>query len=285
VSTFHALALAAALSTAPAPPRHVVSYELLESSRSTSPAGERESAVGGTVEVAGEKGRFVASSGRLPRASASTLLWDEKKMTLVDPSSGVAADVRREELESLFGPEAGVSSGPLSSAYRDVEVKLEEAGSGVPFQGRATRAFRLEVSFKLVVTSPGRVTRVTSKGTARIETLDEEDAASPLDGLSRLFGLRGDVREAVEKELTSIRGLVVSFRFDSSSEMTAEGVGMGPLPEGNERPLKSSRTATRRLSALSRRKENASDAVRFKVPENVRSVSLERLRLVPSGLP
>jgi len=287
VSGIPTLILAVALAAPSARPREVVSYQLLESSRSTSPAGQRESAVGGTVEIAGDKGRFVSSSARLPRASASTLLWDEKKLTLVDPSSGIAADVRPEEVESLFAPEAAPSSGPLSSSYRDVIVKLEEAGDGVPFQGRKTKAFRLDITFTLVVSAPGRVTRVKSKGTARIETLDEENAASPLDDLSRLFGLRGEMREALEKELASVRGLAVSFRFDLSSEMTSEGAGAatGALPDGSDRPLKSSRTATRRLSALSRRKEKASDAVRFKVPEGVRSVSLDRLRLAPSGLP
>jgi hypothetical protein len=283
-----ALVLLVPATAAPAaPPRpEAVDYVLTESSRSVTPRGEQAGGVTGHVVVLSGRAAWKLASGTFPRSTASMAIAEGGSVTLVDRAEKVAGETGVEEFDRLFlGPEAR-DGGLSSAAVRDLVVSLLPGGDGVPFAGKPSARHVLSVSYRLIVSTPGRSTSVKHELRATIDTVAGLDAArSPLDGLGRLFPVRGAARESVAAELGRLDGFPVAVRVESTGVMTSEPAGMARDPsDPGALPVRSSATLTREVAGLVRRRSTESDKVRLAVPEEVRSIPVQRLLREPTGL-
>ncbi len=273
--------LAATLAASPAevpnaalPP--LATYELLEATRSVTPAGERTVSTGGTVAVRGFRARWDLTHGTFPRSSASSVVAGADGVTLLDRQEKLAAAGSAADFISLFSGRPA-DSGRTAPAVRDVTVALRPDGKGRAFQDRPTARFRLEAAWTVVVSAPGRITRVKTEAAGVVETVDVPEALSPLDSLLRLLPARGEAREAFEAELAKMTGLPVFAEIDVASTSSAELPG---LPSGTEpppKPASARSTATRRVRNLALRPGAAGDEALVSVPEDFRTRGLERL--------
>ena len=281
------LALAAALLTgaasAVAPARPVLaSYDVTESTRTISPAGERARAAAGTVRVSGGRARWQLANGTFPRSSAAVALADGPAFTLLDVGEKVSASATADDFTALFrGRPAAEGSGAV--LIRDVSVRLTPAGSGAPFEGRPTSRFALDAGWTLVVSTTGRVARVVTEAKGTIETVDEPAARSAFDGLGRLLPARGEAAEALDRELARLPGLPVVAVVDVVSKVSAEAAGMPSRTEPPPRPAETRLTISRRVSNLAVRAGSAADDALFAVPGDFHARALDRI--VPGDAP
>jgi hypothetical protein len=262
------------------PPPPVVSYRLSEIVKARTPGGEMGSFLSALVTVQGQQARL-ESERPLPRSSVRVVLAGAKGLTFLDLTEKLAATATREDFQALFQGRVGADAGSASNAYREVSASIERDGAGKPVDGRATARYRVHVTYILRTLTPGRVQSVKSEINGTIETLDLDEARSPFDDLSRLFLVRGDVREAVDRELAKVKGLPVAVSLEAVSEMSAEVMavpgGGSPDTEPPQPPLKSTRTVTRKLSALSIRDGKAVSPALFAAPDDFHDRGLDRL--------
>ena len=279
-----AAALAASLAEAPpnAAPPPLVTYELVESTRSVTPAGERTVSALGAVAVRGGDARWNLMHGVFPRSSATGVVTGRDGLTLLDGEQKVAARATASDFADLF---QGRPSDPGSAApaVRDVSALLRKEGAGRPFQDRPTSRFRLEAAWTVVLSSPGRVTRVKTEAAGIVESVEMIEAQSPLDALLRLFPARGAAREALDAELAKVTGLPV---FAEISVTTTSSTEMPGIPSGAEPPpkaLTAHSTVTRRVSDLAARPGREGDEALVAIPEDFRARGLDRLLVGRAG--
>ena len=279
---FAALALLASASSpevAPSPPRPAVGYVLVESRKSVSPAGERASAVRGSVTVLGGTARWDLDTGTFPRTSANTFLVGERDGWLLDRKASLAARARVEDLQDLFVPPAEGDPGPFQSGLRDLEVPPGELANGPTFEGRPTTRLRITATWSLVTSMPGRVGRVRNTLTAVLDALGEppEGTRSPLDDLGRLFDVPEQVLEALAPELARLRGFPVRVVVETEAELGVDFPGMASPPSDGRTPPRSRAESTRVVSQLMARPAVGKDAALFNLSEDTRVVGIERL--------
>ncbi|MEO8055596.1 MAG: hypothetical protein ABI768_10590 [Acidobacteriota bacterium] len=275
------LVLAAALLTgaapAAAPERPVLaSYDVVESTRAVTPAGERTSGTAGSVKVAGGRARWELPHGSFPRSSASVAISDGALVTLLDPKERLAASATADDFTALFRGRPA-TEGSAAATLRDVSVRLAPDGKGRVLEGRPTSKYLLEARWTLVLTTTGRIARVTTEIKGVIETVDEPAARSPFDGFSRLVPARAEAAEALDAELAKLSGVPVSAALDVTSKVVSEQAGMPSGTEPPPRPAEARQTITRRLTNLVVRKGAASDDALFAIPADFHSRGLDRI--------
>ena len=280
------LVLAAALAPGAEPAASdrpvVASYDVVESTRTVTPAGERNGGVAGSIRVAGPRARFDLPHGTFPRSSASVAITDGPLVTLLDPKERLAASATPDDFAALFRGRPA-TEGSAAASLKDVSVKVVPDGKGRLFEGRPTSKYRLEARWTVVLVTTGRVSRIATEITGTIETLDEPAARSPFDAPGRLLPARGEAAEALDAELAKLPGLPVSEVFDVASKVTSEQPGM---PSGNQPPRappEAHQTITRRISNLSVRPGATPDDRLFEIPDGFRSRGLDRI--VPGDPP
>jgi hypothetical protein len=274
------LAAALAAPAVEAPPSvalpPLVTYELLESTRSVTPAGERTISTGGTVAVLGSRARWDLTHGTFPRSSASSVVAGADGVTLLDRQEKLAAGATVADFVALFSGRPS-NTGAASPAVRDVTVVLRPDGKGRAFQDQPTSRFRLEAVWTVVLSAPGRITRVKIEAAGVVETADLPEALSPLDSLLRLLSARGEAREAFEAELAKVTGLPVFAEITVTSTSSTEMPGMPSGTEPPPKPASSHSTATRRVRNLGVRPGRRGDEALVSVPEDFRTRGLDRL--------
>ena len=273
-----AVALAAPSAEVPSnaalPP--LVTYELLESTRSVTPAGERTVSAGGTVAVRGSRARWDLTHGTFPRSSASSVVAGADGVTLLDRQEKLAASASAADFVALFLGRPS-DSGAAAPAVRDVTVALRPDGKGRAFQDLSTSRFRLEAAWTVALSAPGRITRVKTEAAGVIETADLPDALSPLDSLLRLLPARGEAREAFQAELAKVTGLPVFAAITVTSTSSTEMPGIPSGTEPPPKPASARSTATRRVRNLVVRPGTRGDEALVSVPEDFRTRGLDRL--------
>jgi hypothetical protein len=260
-----------------------VTYELVESTRSVTPAGERTVSVGGTVVARGGDARWELTHGTFPRSSATSIVTGRDGLMLLDREQKAAARATPSDFADLF---QGRPSDPGSAApaVRDVSALLRKDGAGRPFQDRPTSRFRLEAAWTVVLSSPGRITRVKTEATGIVEAIEIDEAQSPLDTLLRLLPARGAAREALDAELAKVTGLPVFVEISVTSTSSTEAPGIPSGAEPPPRPLTAHSTVTRRVRGLATRPGVRGDEARVAVPEDFRARGLDSL-LVGRAVP
>ena len=261
----------------------LVTYELTESTRSVTPAGERTVSAGGSVVARGGDARWELTHGTFPRSSATAVVTDRDGLTLLDREAKAAARATPSDFADLFQGRPS-DPGSSSSAVRDVSVVLRRDGAGRTFQDRPTSRFRLEAAWTVVFSSPGRITRVKMEATGFIESVDMAEARSPLDELLRMIPTRGPARESLDAELAKVTGLPVFVEISVTSTSSTEAPGIPPGTEPPPKPLTATSTVTRRVKNLATRPGARGDAALVAVPEDFRTRSLDRL-LAPRAIP
>jgi hypothetical protein len=276
-----AAALFSGAASAEAPARPVLaSYDVTESIRTITPAGERGRAWAGTVRVAGGRARWELAHGTFPRSSAAVAIADGPLVTLLDPKEKLSASATPDDFTALFKGQPA-TEGAAAGAVKDVSVHLKSDGAGRSLEGRKTARFALEASWTLVVSTPGRVNRVAVEVRGTIETADEPGARSPFDDLSRLLPARGAAQDALAAEFSHLGGLPVSVAVDVVSRASAEMPGMPSGTEPPPRPAEARQTITRRVSNLVARRGTASDDALFAIPDDFHARALDRI--APEG--
>lgn len=261
----------------------LVTYELSESTRSVTPAGERSASAGGTVKARGGDARWDLTQGTFPRSSATSVVAGHDGLTLLDREAKAAARATASDFADLFlGRPA--ESGSAAPAVRDVSAGIRKDGAGRTFQDRATVRFRLEAAWTVVLSSPGRITRVKTEAAGIVETVEMAEAQSPLDALLRLFPARGAAREALEAEFVKVSGLPVFVEISITSTSSTETPGIPSGTEPPPKPLTAHSTVTRRVRNLTARSGARGDEALVAVPEDFRERGLDRL-LVGRALP
>ncbi len=264
-------------SKAPAFPPLVI-YELLESSRNVTPAGERTVSAGGTVTVRGSVARWDLTHGAFPRSSASSVVAGPYGVTLLDRKEKLAALATPADFAALFQGSPS-DAGAAAVVVRDVAVALRPDGAGRPFQDRPTSRFRLEAAWSLVLSTPGRITRVKTEAAGFVEMAALPEALSPLDSLGRLLPGRGSAREALEAELGKAAGFPVFVEITITSSSSAEAPGIPSGTEPPPKPLIARSTVTRRVGNLTVRPGTKGDEALVAVPDDFHTRGLDRLLL------
>ena len=278
------LALAAsfampALSADAPPAARLARYSLAESRKTVSAAGERASAVRGTVTVSGGTARWDLTTGTFPRTSANTFLAGERSAWLVDRSVSVAARARMEDLRALFVPTGEGDPGPFQASVRDLEVREPDPVPGPSFLGRPTTRHRVEAEWSLVTSMPGRVGRIRSKLSLTIDALEAapDEVRSPLDDVSRLLDVPEAVLDALGPHLGAVRGWPVGVVVASDAELSTEhpGAAAGAVLEG--RPVTVRTEARREVADLVVGRAAPADLAALTVGEETRLGGIERL--------
>ncbi|HEX5855650.1 MAG TPA: hypothetical protein VFZ57_08515, partial [Thermoanaerobaculia bacterium] len=254
----------------------LVSYELLESSRSVTPAGERTVSAGGTVAVRGSVARWDLAHGTFPRSSASSVVAGADGVTLLDRKEKLAARATPADFVALFQGRPS-DPGAAAVAVRDVSVALRPDGAGRSFQDRPTSRFRLEAAWSVVLSTPGRITRVKTEAAGIVEAAELPEAVSPLDSLGRLLPARGSAREALEAELAKAAGFPVFVEITITSTSSAEAPGIPSGTEPPPRPVTARSTVTRRVRNLTVRSGVEGDEALVAVPDDFLTRGLDRL--------
>ena len=105
----------------PERPKELVTYTLEESLQTVTPNGERSESHSGPVSVAGDRVRWQLVGGRFPRARASVLLLDDRRLTFLDPKERDGATLPVSELESLFlAPASEAEASGVATGLRDL---------------------------------------------------------------------------------------------------------------------------------------------------------------------
>lgn len=273
-----AAALAAAPPEAPPAPARVVRYELAESRKSVSPAGERASAVAGSVVVLDGSARWDLSSGTFPRTTANSVVLGGRSGWFLDRRSSTAARAGLDDLRALFVPPPSGDSGPFQSRVAGLEA-ASEASKGPAFEGRPTARLRVTSSWSLVTSMPGRVSRARCRLTAVVDFVEDvpEGARSPLDDPGRLFDVPEKVWEALAPELARVRGLPVTVVVGIETELAVDAPGTGASPSEGRAPIRTRSESRRTLTSLATRPAAAGDAALFSPAEEMHVVGIERL--------
>jgi hypothetical protein len=282
VLPFRVAILAGVLATTaavPPPAAPVFGYVLAESRKSVSPAGERASAVRGSVSVLGGTARWDLESGTFPGATANSLVLGERGGWLVDRKASVAARASLDDVTALFVSPARGEAGPFQATVRDVEVSPAEVAAGPAFEGRPTTRRSFAAAWVLVLSMPGRVGSVRSRLTAVVDVLPDPPPGvlSPLDDLGRLFDVPVPVMEALAAELAFLAGWPVSVVVETESVQAVDYPGAAAPPSDERRPLQTFTQARREVSALASRPSRDGDPAAFVLSEETRVVGLERL--------
>lgn len=259
-------------------PRREASYVLAEARTVVSPAGERASAVRGTVVVRDGTARWDLESGTFPRSTASTVLLGERDGWLLERDESVAARATSEDLTALWVPAPAGEEGPFRSSVRGLAIEPATAAPGPVFEGRPTKRHRLTAVWSLETSTPGRVSTARTRLVATVVALEDADdeVRSPLDGFDRLLDLPGPVRQEVATALGTIPGWPVSVVVETESEHSSELPGVQVAPPEGRRPLKTRVEAVRTVSSLVLRPLGEAGPA-FTLPEKTRVVGIERL--------
>jgi hypothetical protein len=261
----------------PAARPDVVSYELTESTRTFTPAGERTRTSAGTVSIAGGKARWeLARTAAFPRSSAGVAIVDGAVVTLLDTKERLAASATLDDFTALFRGRPA-TEGAAAVAVKDVSAKVQPGGAGRVFEGRPTARFSVDASWTLVVSAPGRIARVATSVKGTIDALDEPAARSAFDALGRLLPARGEAAEALDAELARVQGLPVSASFDVASKTSVEQPGPPSAADPPPAPVETRQTIARKVEKLAVRKGAPADDALFSIPEDFHSRSLERI--------
>ncbi len=228
------------------------------------------------MKVAGGRARWELPHGSFPRSSASVAISDGALVTLLDPKERLAASATADDFTALFRGRPA-TEGSAAATLRDVSVRLAPDGKGRLLEGRPTAKYLLEARWTLVLTTTGRIARVTTEIKGVIETVDEPAARSAFDGLGRLVPARAEAAEALDAELAKLPGLPVSAALDVTSKVVSEQAGMPSGTEPPPRPAEARQTITRRVSNLVVRKGAASDDALFAIPADFHSRGLDRI--------
>ncbi len=272
------VSFAAAEAAEPSP--RLAGYVLVEARKTVSPAGERASAVRGSVQVLGGTARWDLESGSFPGTPAGTLLLGERGGWLVDRKGAVAARAGLDDVRALFVPPASGEAGPFQSAVRDVATKPVEESPGPAFEGRATRRLRFGATWSVVTSSPGRVSRIGGRLSAVVDLLEEAPAEvrSPLDDTGRLLDVPDEVREALAPALSRTLGFPIRVVVETEADLAVDHPGTeAPPPDEGRRPWTARTETKREVSSLSSRPAADGDAAAFTLSEETRVVGLERL--------
>lgn len=275
-----AASLAAPLRGADAPPAaRVARYSLAESRKTVSAAGERASAVRGTVTVSGGTARWDLTTGTFPRTTANTFLAGERSAWLVDRSVAVAARARMEEFRALFVPPGEGDPGPFQVALRDLAVSAADPARGPSFRGGTTTRHRFEAKWSLVTSMPGRVGRLGTKLSLTVDALDRapDEARSPLDDVSRLLDVPEEVREALAPLLGAVRGWPVGVVAVTEAELSAEHPGAVTDAVEEGRPVTVRTEVRREVADLVVSRAAPADLAALAIGEETRLVGIERL--------
>jgi hypothetical protein len=260
----------------------LVTYELEESLRSITPAGERVVAIGGRVSLTEDKVRLDLVGARFPRSRAKVLVVDGDKLLLVDPKERDLATLPASELESLWVTPAGKEVSGAGVRLRDSTVSVERDGQGKPFQGHPTLRYRVTLNVWHSVTMPGRVTSIHEVVRGVVETAPElSEARSKLDDLLRLFRARGAVRETLEDKLAAVEGFPVLVTLDGEVETSAEPLAGGAA----DKPQRTTTHVSRQVQRLTVRPWKPADAALFREPEQFRRRGPERMLDAQTSLP
>jgi hypothetical protein len=257
-----------------------VTYELLESTRNLTPAGERTASVGGTVAVRGGWARWDLTHGTFPRSSASSVVADADGVTLLDREEKLSARATPADFAALFQGSPS-DPGAAAVAVRDVSVAFRPEGAGRTFQDRRTSRFRLEAAWSVVLSSPGRITRVKTDVTGVVEAVELPEALSSLDSLARLVPARGGAKEMLETELAKATGLPVFVEIVVTSTSSVETLGTPAGPEPPPKPVTGRSTVTRRVRNLATRPGAKGDEALVAVPDDFRTRGLDRIVRLP----
>jgi len=259
-------------------PRREASYVLSEGRTVVSPAGERASAVRGTVVVRGGTARWDLESGTFPRSTASTILLGDRGGWLLERDESVAARATAEDLTALWVPAPTGEEGPFRSSVRGLAIQPPTAAPGPVFEGRPTKRHRLTADWSLETSTPGRVSTARTRLVATVVAVEDvdEEVLSPLDGFDRLLDLPGPVREEIAAALGAIPGWPVSVIVETESEHSSELPGIQAASPEGRRPLKTRVEAVRKVSALVLRPAGEASSA-FTLPERTRVVGIERL--------
>jgi hypothetical protein len=254
----------------------LVTYELEEAARSVTPAGERTVSAGGTVVIRGGYARWELTHGTFPRSSATSVVAGRDGLVLLDREAKVSARASPSDFADLFLGRP-FDPGSASSAVKDVSAVLRRDGAGRPFQESPTSRFRLEAAWTVVLSTPGRITRVKTEVTGIVESVEMIEAQSPLDALLRLLPARGAAREALDAELSKVTGLPVFVEIAVTATSSAEAPGIPSGTEPPPRPVTAHSTVTRRVRGLATRPGVRGDEARVAVPGDFRERPLDRL--------
>ncbi len=259
-------------------PRREASFVLAEGRTVVSPAGERASAVRGTVVVRDGTARWDLESGTFPRSTASTILLGDRGGWLLERDENVAARATAEDLTALWVPAPAGEEGPFRSAVRGLAIEPLAFAAGPAFEGRPTRRHRLTATWSLETSTPGRVSTARTRLVATVVAVEEigEEVRSPLDGFDRLLDLPGAVRQEVAAALGTIPGWPISVVVETESEQSSELPGVQVAPPEGRRPLKTRVEAVRTISGLVLRPVGEAGPS-FTLPERTRVVGIERL--------
>lgn len=259
-------------------PRREASYVLAEGRTVVSPAGERASAVRGSVVVRDGTARWDLETGVFPRSTASTIVLGERDGWLLERDESVAARATSEDLTSLWVAVPDGEEGPFRSAVRGFAIEAPTVAPGPAFEGRPTKRHRLTAVWSLETSTPGRVSTARTRLVATVVALEDvgDEVRSPLDAFDRLLDLPGPVRQEVAAALGAIPGWPVSVIVETESEHSSELPGARVAPPEGRRPLKTRVEAVRTVSALVLRPVGEAGPA-FALPEKTRVVGIERL--------
>lgn len=259
-------------------PRREASYVLAEGRTVVSPAGERASAVRGTVVVRDRTARWDLESGTFPRSTASTILLGEREGWLLERDESVAARATSDDLTALWVAVPAGEEGPFRSIVRGLAIEPPTVAPGPAFEGRPTKRHRLTAVWSLETSTPGRVSTARTRLVATVVAVEDvgDEVRSPLDASDRLLDLPGPVRQEVATALAGIPGWPVSVVVETESEHSSELPGVQVAPPEGRRPLKTRVEAIRTVSALVLRPSGEAGPA-FSLPEKTRVVGIERL--------
>jgi hypothetical protein len=198
--------------------------------------------------------------GTLPRSSVTTVIGSWRGLTFVDCGAKLSAPATSSALRDLFRTPRGSDEGPSGVRVGEVEVEVGSASRVAPFEGWPAQRRGLSFAYTLTITVAGGVRRTRITGSGTIDTIEEPAAAWPaLDDLRRLFDVPAEVDERLATALAGVSGLPVAVTVETRSETPGET------------------KATRRLSGLSIRQATVEDRNVFLLPDDVRTVGIERL--------
>lgn len=259
-------------------PGREASYVLAEGRTVVSPAGERASAVRGTVVVRDGTARWDLESGTFPRSAASTIVLGDRGGWLLAGDASVAARAMPEDFTALWVPAPATDEGPFRSVVRGLAITPPTVSPGPTFEGRPARRHRLTAVWNLETSTPGRVSTARTRLVATVVAVEDvgDEVRSPLDGFDRMLDLPGPVRQEVAAALGGIPGWAVSVVVETESELSSELPGIQVAPPDGQRPLKTRVETVRTVSGLVLRPA-VDGAPTFALPEKTRVVGIERL--------
>ena len=257
-------------------PPALVTYELAESTKSVTPAGQRTVSALGTVIARDGHARWDLAHGAFPRSSATSVVTGPGGLTLLDAAAKASARATPADFADLFQGRPGVP-GSAAPAVRDVSAVVKRDGAGRPFQDWPTARFRLEAAWTVVLSSPGRITRVKTELTGLVESAELAEAQSPLDALQRLLPARDEAREVLDAELSKLTGFPVFAELSITTTSSAETPGVPSGTEPPPRPLTARSTVTRRVRNLAIRAGARGDEALVAIPEDFHERGLDRI--------